>query len=271
MKRFDAMVKTRLSGGFSFSFSFYTFYSGDMKMRWQVLAGALAVGLLAVSPVSATPIDFATDPNLATGWTQFPFYSSAQVGPVSAAWNAAGENVTLTSTKSEALGGLTKNGDTRSDTDAVTLTLSNYVATSAVWSCAGMVVSANATPDLFDGSPWYSVYFQQDGASGFRYSVNKNLSEIGRITLPSLPSTMKLDVLRDGSAYVFKANGTEICRDSSYAATSLSHYFMYWGSAATDSLSVSADNFGVVPEPSSLTLLAGGLLGLICYAWRKRR
>ncbi len=27
----------------------------------------------------------------------------------------------------------------------------------------------------------------------------------------------------------------------------------------------------VVPEPSSLALLAGGLFGLLCYAWRKRR
>jgi len=27
----------------------------------------------------------------------------------------------------------------------------------------------------------------------------------------------------------------------------------------------------VVPEPSALALLAGGLLGLLCYAWRKRK
>jgi hypothetical protein len=26
-----------------------------------------------------------------------------------------------------------------------------------------------------------------------------------------------------------------------------------------------------VPEPSSLVLLAAGLLGLLCYAWRKRK
>jgi hypothetical protein len=26
-----------------------------------------------------------------------------------------------------------------------------------------------------------------------------------------------------------------------------------------------------VPEPSTLALLAGGLLGLIAYAWRKRK
>ncbi len=31
------------------------------------------------------------------------------------------------------------------------------------------------------------------------------------------------------------------------------------------------DNLVVVPEPSSLALLASGLIGLLCYAWRKRR
>jgi hypothetical protein len=30
-------------------------------------------------------------------------------------------------------------------------------------------------------------------------------------------------------------------------------------------------NINAVPEPSSLALLAGGLLGLLCYAWRKQK
>ncbi len=30
-------------------------------------------------------------------------------------------------------------------------------------------------------------------------------------------------------------------------------------------------HFGVVPEPSTLVLLVAGLIGLLCYAWRKRR
>lgn len=240
-------------------------------MRWQVLACVAAVALLAVSPAFATVIDFAADPNLGTEWTQFPFYSTYQVGPNSAAWNAAGENLTLTSTNSESLAGLTKNGSTRSDTDGVTVTYSNYVSNNAVWTCAGLIVSANAAPDLFDGSPLYSVYFQQDGASGFRFTVNKNLVELQRVAVPTLPSTMKLDILRDGADYVFKANGAEIWRDAAYASTSLSHYFMYWGGGAADTLSVSADNYGVVPEPSSLVLLVAGVAGLVCYAWRKQR
>jgi len=34
---------------------------------------------------------------------------------------------------------------------------------------------------------------------------------------------------------------------------------------------LTAAGFSVVPEPSTLVLLAAGLLGLLCYAWRRRR
>ena len=31
------------------------------------------------------------------------------------------------------------------------------------------------------------------------------------------------------------------------------------------------DSVSFVPEPSTLALIASGLIGLLCYAWRKRR
>ena len=34
---------------------------------------------------------------------------------------------------------------------------------------------------------------------------------------------------------------------------------------------LTAAGFTVVPEPSTLVLLTAGLLGLLCYAWRRRR
>ncbi len=245
-------------------------------MRWQTVMALALVGSLAASAATADTIDFSTDPNLATEWTQYPFYSSLKVGPLTAAWNSVDQNLDLTANNTEALDGLYKTGATRSEMDGVTVTLSDYTANTPLdgpnWTCAGLVVSASANPDLFSGSASYALYFQQDYNGGIRYAVNKNgLTELHRETLGSIPSTMKLDILRDGADYVFKANGVELFRDNSNSGTALPNYFIYWGGGAGDTLSLSADNFGVVPEPTSIAMLIAAGLGLVCYAWRKRR
>lgn len=47
--------------------------------------------------------------------------------------------------------------------------------------------------------------------------------------------------------------------------------FAIQGSSAQDLYLGAEFKFNVVPEPGALTLLAGGLASLLCYAWRKRR
>lgn len=245
-------------------------------MRWQVLVGMVAVGLIVVAPVSATVIDFSNDPNLATAWTQFDYYNYYNVPNYStAAWNATNQNLDLTTSGATAPGAyrcLYKTGETRSDTDGVTVTFSNYQDgnTATGWnSSVGLLVSSIEQPYITTPSPSYSLFFEKENGV-FDFKVLKNgLTAIKSTPVTELPSTIALQVLRDGSDYVFKGNGVELCRDSS-VTDSLPHYFIEWSAAET--LSVSADSFGTVPapEPGTLLLLATSLFGLVCYAWRKR-
>lgn len=249
-------------------------------MRWQVLMAVVSVSLLVVTPISATVIDFSTDPNLATEWTRHDLIGTSG-SSTTAAWNETNQCLDLHSVGIGVDAGLYKNNTTRLDSDAVTLTLSGIsmnVSTDG-WVSTGLVLSAGRSPTVFDNGSWYSIAIGGDN-NGVSYSVTKSsssgltslgTSNLGPIT-SSIPTSVKFDITRDGSSYVFLANGHEIARDSTYSSTSLPYYMMYWGTGGNDTLSLSADNFGsVVPEPGALAMAATALFSLLCYAWRKQR
>jgi hypothetical protein len=256
---------------------------GDTKMRRQVLAGIVAIGLFTVAPIYATVYDFSTDPNLATDWTEFDYYNyySAPAGSTTATWNSTNQNLDLTSNMGAQIAdryrALYKTGVTRADTDGVTVTFSNYVGSkndpNGYNTGVGLIISSVEQGTIVSNVPQYELLMSQEGG-GYHYVVLKNgiAAVLASTTqVPDPPSTIKFEILRDGANYVFKVNDAELCRDSSITA-SLPYFCFDWAVAGTNTLSVSADNFGtIVPEPGTLLLLATGLLGLVCYAWRKRK
>lgn len=249
-------------------------------MKWRVLAGIAAVGLFTVAPVYATVVDFSADPNLATAWTQFDYYGGSAASTTTAAWDSTNQNLELTSNlgaeTADRYRALYKTGATRTDTDGVTVTFSDYVGS---WNNAlqhntgvGLIISSIEQGTIVTNVPQYELLFAQEGG-GYHYVVARNgiaAVPYSGPTFAQLPSKIELAILREGSDYVFKANGVELYRDS-VITTSLPYYCMTWAVSGTNTLSVSADNFGTVPEPGTLMLVTTGLLGLVCYAWRKRK
>ncbi len=219
-------------------------------MKRQVLFGALLVGMLTVSPLSAGTSKFSTDPDLSNKWTEAVYYEWQNTGlpNITASWNEDEQNLDLLTGE----GGvklLYRNNTTRSDSVGVTVTFSNFMDSGTTeWEVAGLLISSVQSPSLFDSNPLYGFIFQKDSDAtpSYYYKVNKNSNnQLFRLDIEGQPYTIKMDIIRDGSDYVFLVNDAEIFRDSTYATTSLPYYSVFWG-AGYSSFSLQADNFGTI-------------------------
>ncbi|NLX05542.1 MAG: PEP-CTERM sorting domain-containing protein [Phycisphaerae bacterium] len=244
---------------------------GRLKLAGLLL---LLVAALATATASAQVVDFSTDPDLAAAWTQFDYYNplGATASTTTAAWDSTNQNLELTSNlgaeTADRYRALYKTGATRSDTDGITVTFSDYVGS---WdnptghnTGVGLIVSSLEQGTILANVPQYEFLMSQE-SGGYHYVVIKNgLAAVLASTpiVAELPSTIKLDILRDGDDYVFNANGEEIWRDSSITDP-MPYYCLTWAVSGANTLSVSADDFGVVPEPMTISLIALGGLTLL--------
>lgn len=65
-------------------------------------------------------------------------------------------------------------------------------------------------------------------------------------------------------------NGSEVVTETTQLPTGVAHFFLAnWDGPAN--LNVASVAVGPVPEPSTVAFALSGLLGLLCYAWRKRK
>ncbi len=110
------------------------------------------------------------------------------------------------------------------------------------------------------GQPWEGVY------PGF-----VDVSASGEIGNASLDEWSAADGTFQDLSYSF--NSDDVIGNGGGVGDELA-VFIDFGGAGTviDNVRVTVDGPGVVvPEPSTLTLLAAGMIGLLAYAWRKRK
>ncbi len=250
-------------------------------MRLQSLVAMTVLALVFTTPglVSAEPMffDFSTDPQLATEWTATAYYN-----PLNAAntvsWDSTAQNLSVAATSgSESMKLIMPNGATwdNANPNPVTMDISDVSpGNRSGWMNLGVVISSVTNPVI-------------GGVAHYRFNITTNYGNYRLVCLKNgnvavgsqytigttLPAVTTLSVVRDGLDYVFKYNDTEIYRDQSYDTQSLPYYGILWGAGRdpANTFTAKVDNFGVVPEPSTLVLLAAGLLGLLCYAWKKRK
>jgi len=256
-------------------------------MKWRVLSSILLVGTVLTChgitlAANATYDDFATDPDLAGSWDVAGNYVGGNgvvdcdIDSGHIAWNSANEDLNVSSVNDEALATLYRVGASREDSDPVTMTISDFTYSGPYWTGLGVVLAQSYDWDLVSGADLcYRWSLSTNGALNpdcfYELKVAGN-QEILHYDLPGgPPANVTLDIVRDGDDYVFLANGVEMARDNRYGSTSLPCYgITYATSGYGNELSASVDNFGVIPEPSALSMLLS-LLGLAFFSRYARK
>ena len=131
------------------------------------------------------------------------------------------------------------------------------------------LVSPSPSAATFDTWTWNSYY----AGLGSSYTATA-LSSLGWYTLPaSSPMDIWYDSSPASTSDLSLLNGVRTGSDKvltlSMESNASGDGIRDWGNAASGYAARLI--LTTAPEPSSIVLLAGGLLGLLAYAWRKRR
>ena len=247
-----------------------------MRIVSKSMAVLAAVGALMAASAQAAILydDFSTDPDIAGAWTQYSYFG----GTATAIWNSGDEDLDLSKANGNGGAAWYRTGATRSATAPVTLTVRNVSGTTdGSFGWVGLMITAVQQQWYTTGrGDSYTICLEQPDRSltDFRFMVMRTYADgTGNFVLyrsPVFPASgdYKFDIVRNGDHYEFKANNALIYTTASPAAgdfydTAARDSMIYYQVAMVSSYATTAtiDNFGVIPEPSAVAVMAiGGLL-----------
>ena len=255
----------------------YTFTATDSSFRVALddsAAGADLNSILGAVILEELPllVDFNTEPNLDTEWTEYVYFTGDLVTPT---WNSTDEDLDLVKTHGGGGVGLYRTGITRAATDSsilTALTVKELGRTSGTWGFLGLMVSVIPQPGyITTGDDTYTLRMQPTGPAApttFTFQVTRTYLDgtVDYVLHQSLsPITFSgpyvLDIKRVGDHYAFRVN-----RETLYTTTGIAPDF--YGTAVKDSMvyyeivmvgdgamTATVDNFGVRPLQGTLFII----------------
>ncbi len=158
--------------------------------------------------------DFSTDPDLATDWTQYVFYSGDLV---TTTWNGTDGDLDLVRPAGQSGIGLSRTGSSRTATDPVTLTVKELKRTDGTWGFVGLMISAVEQPGyITTEDDTYTLRMAPTGPTTFNFQVTRTYLDgtSDYVLYQGADETFSgpyvLDIERDGDNYVFLVNGTAL-------------------------------------------------------------
>lgn len=137
---------------------------------------------------------------------------------------------------------------------------------------------SDAYLNVYVGAKWYFIGLSD---TGLYQSTGGGYTNQLRGFTPDTSTYYTMSMKETGAGVDVYLSGSLVASNISPRTGSNYGNLMYWGDGGPNSGQAGASNWNSVvfdtnampsvPEPSTCALTASGLLGLLCYAWRKRR
>ncbi|MFT5130157.1 MAG: hypothetical protein ACI8W8_003786 [Rhodothermales bacterium] len=142
-------------------------------------------------------------------WKQYQYYGQ---GPVSVSWDAASMSLGLQKAAGGPVEGFHRER-LRTPQETVGLTVRDVQAAGKPWGQVGLMISAKPRPSLLgSGAKYEWIVRRETGGAGWDYRVRKDVGTENYELYSSAPvdpkETVRLEIVRVGENYEFRANGT---------------------------------------------------------------